>query len=523
MDFFSLTDCALDIIEQLDLSNINMSFIPHDLEKYSKLKLLDLSKNRISTLYDYPDNHKLKKLILNGNPLTPSSLPLWILNSDDIEVLLLDTPLATNLDLGYSELCKITKMVNKTFRDNLKSLSMNNCNLTSDIFVDIYNFEKLSDLDLSFNHIKFVDQNIGRYLPLLRNLKISYNDVVSEGLFTPNLETIVYGINRMNFANEGIIVSEKGYIDASYCKLTDFPGLVNPKLRLIGNNITRVLYVHRTDYIDELLGQMPNVRKLTISQAYDLYDFPTSIINMPMLTNLSIFYSPLKNVPDGLGGLPIQFLIIIGSSISYFPNSIAAIPSLKSIIIDHSLQAPLLPDFSQSKNLNTLFIYGNILKQLPDGICDAPNIEYLDFSDGLLTELDNSIGSCNKTKSLSLSYNNLTNLPDVVSNMESLTFLDISYNKFKEVPNGLRNLNLNFLLIQGNPLEFIPAILCESLWIIPPHLTCPCHNLTYSSKYCFYKYYIYRNSDRRAIRNGDDSEFQRIAENEAKCCLPLNF
>ncbi|XP_064410512.1 uncharacterized protein LOC102354453 [Latimeria chalumnae] len=137
-----------------------------------------------------------------------------------------------------------------------------------------------------------------------------------------------------------------------------------------------------------------------------------------------------------------------------------------------SYKIDLLPrEVGQLKNLTTLNLDTNDLKEVPAEIGALQNLERLTLSNNLLRFLPPEFGQLKKLQSLHLANNRLEELPAQVCQLGNLTFLDISDNKIRLIPHSIQDLEkLETLLLFFNLVEALPESFCSlrrlsTLWL----------------------------------------------------------
>jgi hypothetical protein len=190
-------------------------------------------------------------------------------------------------------------------------------------------------------------------------------------------------------------------------------------------------------------------------QNYSQPQLPSSFGNMSSLILLYVDGGRLEQLPDNFG-----------TNHRY----VASLRVQKNQLIK-------LPEFSNLKNLITLWVPNNKLTVLPNSVGELSNLITLAVQYNNLTALPQSIGKLLFMSWLYVDYNRLTSLPDSVGNLpylyeiygnnnkltslpesigtlKHLIRLDVSNNRLSALPMGLKNLQT--LYAWNNTLQQLP-------------------------------------------------------------------
>eukprot|EP01004_Peranema_trichophorum_P002720 NODE_1756_length_1822_cov_30.492643_g1490_i0.p1 GENE.NODE_1756_length_1822_cov_30.492643_g1490_i0~~NODE_1756_length_1822_cov_30.492643_g1490_i0.p1 ORF type:complete len:550 (+),score=60.29 NODE_1756_length_1822_cov_30.492643_g1490_i0:53-1651(+) len=472
---FGSTSCDFKLIRNLDLSNSNQFNISSNIIKYYNLQELDLSDNQLQNLDSFPNMSTIRFIRLDNNPL--QSLPKWILTSqgNNIKLSLSFTPIQYTLDISYP-ICEINNLVKVSF-DKLTSLTMNYCNLKRipDI-VNIFN-RTLKYLDVSYNDITIVSDDIGKILPKLVYLNVSNNPVISLGLFAPYQNDIYDYPTKLNQAEKGDILTSSAVIDISYANLTKFPALLDTRLIINNNpNLVEMVYSHRIDQLDEILQCTPQLKILNIQKPFDkLNTLPLSLYTLTNLEELDIVVSSITTIADDIINLKsLNTLRLSVVNITELPAAVGELP-IRLLYVLNSKHFTKLPLFKRN-TLNDLFVFEvDYLSYIPYDICNNNPIVWLSIVSCGWKNITFNLSSCTNTKMIAFNGNQLKELPEMHSN--DLEEIDISYNNFTVIPEWILKLtSLRWLKIHGNPIIVPRNVLCTTYILISIlDMDCPCH------------------------------------------------
>ena len=205
--------------EILDLSDQNLVEIPFEIPENNVISILNLSKNRILKI---PTNlHAITSCFLSFNQY--KSIP------DSIIETLLNYQKLINLDLSYNEIQAIQPLIFKS--ESLKRLNLfKNC-LSS--FSDVKN-DNIKCLDIGFNNF----ENIPLSFENLTILNAEHNFIsvidTSYNIFT-KLTRLILNSNNITAISDNICFPQLLIFDVSYNQLIELPNIsiIMPKLKTL--------------------------------------------------------------------------------------------------------------------------------------------------------------------------------------------------------------------------------------------------------------------------------------------------
>ena len=461
---------------------------------FPKLTILDLSSNKLKTLYC-----KLPETLVNIDISYNKDFDLssiWVQNLKSLSILkamfcnLNELPdnvpvfhnTLTNLILDGNNFKVIPQSVNMF--DNLEELS-----LFGNEIDDLQNFEfkyHIKSLNISYNkiqNIKFLDGT------KINILECSSNFV--EG-FPPSLLSIIdiqfIHLEHMNVSGEldvelpktllGIDLSNNEiekfsekfvksltnlmFLKISFNKLNEVPDCFDENSKL-----SKVYFDN-----NKLTSLPPSFWNLQQIEQISLQNNNFTEIgefNWPKLNFLNFSFNSIKSLPNCFqSSVCLNDINLSFNQLDSLPSSLSCCRKVSSFLATNNnfISIPqCVMSFSQIK---TLSFGGNRLTSLPSGFGALFFLRFLDLSNNNFSDFPSSIFQIRSLKSLSLSHNAITEIPSYVSSIldetpptlvsfpDSLNLLDLSFNKLKTfpsaqlLPSSLTSLNLDYNQITGD-------------------------------------------------------------------------
>ncbi|XP_022831237.1 chaoptin [Spodoptera litura] len=498
--------------ESLYLTNLRLAYnFLHSLHSRSfiympELRNLDLSYNRINNLtkHTFTNLPNLRYLSLAGN----------IIDSMEAET--------------FANLPKL--QILELQGNNFTYLSLN-------AFHNISNIDVTFTLNVSKNHIKFVD---GEATISVNIFDGSYNDLYD----VPNnfFVAVASSIRQIILAHNKIIqVSNEAFGDAKYLEILD----------LHKNNINNIKRKSFTDLISlQILDLSFNViSQLSVEQFYNLSKLrylkldhnnlrllPRDVFKNTIIEHLDLSFNDMSLFPGtalSQIGFTLRYLDMSHNRIEYLDSNIfRSTQFLLSLNLGHNLLTVLSDNtFSSLGGLRTLDLSFNSIKaNFKELFHNLPNLRHLNLGNVSLKSVpylpltnltslnltSNYINSFKETdvkrlaslRHLDLSNNRLTSLvPKMWFHLSNLNVLDLSYNPIVRItPNSFKWLsNLSHLNLNGlkyldivDQDSFRPLISLRSLhiqsWSTINHSTFRVANIT-SSLPSLYKLVIHWTDD----------------------------
>jgi Leucine-rich repeat (LRR) protein len=350
-------------VQRLDLKDNAIQNIP-SLEKLTELEVLELSRNKISQISTaaFKKLKRLKYLDLSHNLFTK-----WA--NINPRILLQNLVSLKTLKLSHNDLTSFTGYDGQVSITSysLEDLQLSACGIVRIEGNALVGLKKLQNLDLSSNHIKWLD-NLSS--STLLSLDVSYCDIDSMNPNAlrnlPSLTTLKLSGNSQFAVNYGNLTSESLQIfEAAHCSLTmpglhGFPNLTYANLR--GNKIetlkeksflrnkflveldlsaNEIKDIHPRAFIgarelafvnlssNSLQGSLPSN---TFSTNYNLKTLDLSVnrlhnvgnLSILMLENLDLSQCQIKDIErDSLTGLPwLTYLDLSHNPLDHIPDNI---------------------------------------------------------------------------------------------------------------------------------------------------------------------------------------------------------
>jgi Leucine-rich repeat (LRR) protein len=220
---------SIDKIQYLELDNLNLLFLPDDIEKLSNLMYLSINHNRIDTLPKLPKTIKI--LYLNFNHF--KTIPDEIIELPNLEILLMysnkitSIPININklktlktLGLSYNMISHLPKEIGEL--KSLKTLELKE-NLLYSLPKSIVDLQNLRNLLLSNNKISRLPKKMDK-LTLLEKLDLDNNNLsflTKEVFNLPNLVGISINFNKLHNLPKSFKTSNIKYLCCIYNNLSD--------------------------------------------------------------------------------------------------------------------------------------------------------------------------------------------------------------------------------------------------------------------------------------------------------------
>lgn len=370
-------------VQWLDLKDNAIQVIPN-LNKYTTLEILEVSRNRISQI----STTVFKKLIhLKYLDLSHNSFTNW--SHINLTVLLQFLVSLKTLKLSNNYLANFTGKDNQMpiTSSSLEDLQLSSCGIAHVDGKALNGFKRLQNLDLSYNRIKWLDDLSSS---TLISLDVSYCDIDSMNPNAlrnlPSLTTLKLSGNTQFAVNHGNLTSESLQVfEAAYCSLTipglyGFPNLTYANLR--GNKI--VSLKERTFLKNKFLVELD----LSANEIKSIH--PQTFIGARELTFVNLSTNSLQ------GTIPWN-------------------------------------TFSTTYNLKTLDLSVNRLQRV--GNLSILMLENLDLSQCQITEIrKDSLTGLPWLTHLNLSHNALEKIPDNIQSWY-LRDIDLSYCRLSVITN----------------------------------------------------------------------------------------
>lgn len=270
--------------------------------------------------------------------------------------------------------------------------------------------------------------------------------------------------------------------------------------------LTMVNTVH-SNYVPDSFGKLTKLKVFSISPMYEGLEnsemmLPSSFGNLKSLESFNVEYlgyvnfngtlgqltalkemqAPVEVLPNDVGKLKLLKKLILRSKSPFFPQEIYGCKSLEVLNMTYNFNlnsdVVLASRIGELKNLHTIFLRTNNLRQLPASITALPALRMLTiegaglevlpenigslktlehlYLDGSFTSIPESLGSLSRLKTLNL-YGRQTGLPESFGRLSALTFLSMERTLLKYLPQSIGQLkNLQELNLHQTEIESLP-------------------------------------------------------------------
>lgn len=340
------------------------------------------------------------------------------------------------------------------------SLNLSGLRLT-ELPDELWELNHLSTLGLHFNLLMTLPDVLGKLTNLLElNLGSNLLLTLPEGLgYLTNLSSLNLSFNQLTTLPDGL--GNLSYLTQLYLSNNQLTSLPHSLGNLAHLNILDINHNQLTCLPDGL-GNLSCLTSLYLG-GNQLTCLPDGLGNLSRLSLLSLSGNQLSSLPDGLGNLTtLSKLYLHNNQLITLPDGLGNLTNLSYLSLSLN-QLTSLPDgLSHLTNLSTLDLSGNQLTSLPDWLSNLPYLSSLAFINLGLTFLPDWLGNLPYLSSLYLGGNQLTFLPEGLGNLSRLSTLALSNNQISRLPGWLKNLPLEILNLEGNPLPLAPELLRET-------------------------------------------------------------
>jgi len=311
----------------LDLSNLDLPFVPQSAFHLLKLQSLDLSGNQLAAVPEWFSQFtKLQSLWLSRNQLT--AVPDSIGQLTQLQ----------NLDIAGNQL--------KAVPDSVGRLT------------------QLQNLDLAGNQLMAVPKSIGQ-LTQLQSLDLSRNQLTelpeSIGQLT-QLTNLDLAGNQLTEVPESIgQLTQLTNLDLSRNQLTAVPELIGQLTQLTNLRLRE----NQLPSLPESIGRLTQLTILNLS-GNQLAALPKSIARLKKLDELLLSENELTSLPESFGRLTqLSSLDLSDNRLTGLPESISRLARVEYLFLDNNQLACLPKSMVKLTSLSELFLQGNDRLDLP--------------------------------------------------------------------------------------------------------------------------------------------------------------
>ncbi|XP_069702047.1 insulin-like growth factor-binding protein complex acid labile subunit isoform X2 [Periplaneta americana] len=457
-------ELGVHLLQSIDLNNNELKDIsPLSFHGLQHLRELSLQGNSIRYLsaINFTDNYNFKLLDISINEL--SSLPN--VTSETLEELYLHNNEITSVDFSilFSLFPSLIKL----------DLSMNRIGDLSDSrdYNGTY-FSSLKVLDLSNNKIYKFDKGVFRRFTNLVSLNMSHNGLkffndIPHFKDMIKLETLDLSFNRIRYLHQNLFenIFELEYLilnsnNISFLHQDTFKTLF--RLRILEMQHNDLTYIHK-----DILTNKPYLQEVNFGyNGLNIISNDTFSGN-PILVKLNLCGCEscsrgIKYIIPGtlFGKYNLVELDLSKNKLSKLdPETFHGNPSLETLHLNHN-RLKALPEeiFETNLRLYSLYIQNNLIETLhPNTFTRNNELRHIDISSNLISTLDPNMFSNKKfLHSLILNHNKLI-FNNSILNSDSLEILDISFCNISSLPTeSFINLpNLQKLLLNNNELKYV--------------------------------------------------------------------
>ncbi|KAL7678216.1 hypothetical protein ACOME3_004443 [Neoechinorhynchus agilis] len=382
---------------------------------------------------------KLSKLIVHGGTTS-------FINSRMLKM----APNIQNFGILDANLQSVPKG-NSFTRANMVSLNFKGNRISALRSNDLYHWQSLRKLDLSYNDIEVIDEEALWNLKELTSLNLNGNRIsdLPLNLFKNNVNLKVLSLakNNLESFNPELIedIPQVAYMSIAKNNVCEL--VINK------NDTNRVGYVAISDNsISIVTYDKIRTTRAKMDMAQRIDEIPKSIA-----TTLNLTVQPSENM---------TFFVLNASSLGLKAikdiHNFDGYTVIKSIDMSHNEISRIYPyDFLGLEDLKFLSLQFNQIETILRGtFARLRKLIALDLSHNKLTDIDNedSFRGLNNLIILSLSNNVLNSIPSkALSELKSLTLLDLSNNPIAHLFNApfLKMKSIGQINVNGTSLEIV--------------------------------------------------------------------
>ena len=153
-----------------------------------------------------------------------------------------------------------------------------------------------------------------------------------------------------------------------------------------------------------------------------------AVFDLTELVVLDLSFNMFKELPTRIKLKNLKTLVLKENQLRELPHSICELSNLTMLSVSNNQLSVLPSNIKNLKNLQSLFLKCNQLETLPDEIGELKKLGWLDVSNNKLTVLSSHIKHLSKLQVLDLSDNQLTTLPDEIGELKELDGLSVAGN-----------------------------------------------------------------------------------------------
>lgn len=195
----------------------------------------------------------------------------------------------------------------------------------------------------------------------------------------------------------------------------------------------------------------PSLRILYLTRLEYLPDFAKNHLQLEILylTKLN-----LTEMPEWVSNLKnLKILGFLLDPISELPESLLKLTTLEQFVAQGT-QLRKLKNIFNNKKLKTIRVEGSKIESISNKISSLKECENFQITDGKLKSFPKEIFEMESLKQLILTNNELTILPDGIEKLSNLEFLNFSNNQIEFLPKGVHQIEtLRQFYMSRNPIK----------------------------------------------------------------------
>ena len=205
--------------------------------------------------------------------------------------------------------------------------------------------------------------------------------------------------------------------------------------------------------IPAVINRLTNLRTLQLDN-----NEITQITDLSALSNL-LCIDATHNLITSIGALPeyLQAINLRSNRLEEFPLSITECRWLVTLLMSENMMTTIPPEIANLHRLDVFAMTSNMLSSLPEEFGQLKRMASLNLSGNAFAEFPRPILSLEALRCLTLSNNWIENIPVEIGSLVNLTTLSMPFNRLSTIPREVFHTNLQWLIINDNPIIEFPA------------------------------------------------------------------